>query len=270
MINTQLTARMYLFINVLKSMSFKIKSSVLNNVLQFCSLNWTFRSGVYIQVKNIADWVVYSDIFVDGEYDEPINNALVMRANESPLNFLDIGANVGYFSLRVADMLKKNNLSNSEYNITAIEANPIIYKQLCKRISDNLERGILPPSMRPVLGLVGKRTGVGTIYHNRFHAVSSTVGGHGGRRFTVPYVDLIHMLRDTPRIHLLKCDIEGGELEFLENNMPLLELVDSAVFELHSELCDTKRCVELLNEAGFDNAKVLRKTDAFSVCYFRR
>ena len=38
---------------------------------------------------------------------------------------------------------------------------------------------------------------------------------------------------------LLKCDIEGAELLFLENYEDLLGKVRNAVFELHHEQCDT-------------------------------
>ena len=68
---------------------------------------------------------------------------------------------------------------------------------------------------------------------------------------------------------LLKCDIAGAELLFLENYEDLLGKVRNAVFELHHEQCDTNKCRKILLKSGFRET-VLRATPTFSVNFMTR
>jgi hypothetical protein len=58
-----------------------------------------------VKVASKGEWWVYNDIFVDGEYDMPIHTALEDRSPVRPFIVLDLGANVGYFALRVLDLI---------------------------------------------------------------------------------------------------------------------------------------------------------------------
>jgi hypothetical protein len=85
----------------------------------------------------------------------------------------------------------------------------------------------------------------------------------------VAFVDVDALIKDKFEIDLLKCDIEGAELMFIENYGDLLRRVRTAVLELHHHQCDTKRCVRLLESLGFRQT-ILRFNDSFSVCLFSR
>ncbi len=76
-------------------------------------------------------------------------------------------------------------------------------------------------------------------------------------------------MENTSEIDLLKCDIEGAELLFLENYEDLLAKVRNAVFELHHEQCDTAKCRAILKKSGFRET-VLRDTPTFSVNFMTR
>jgi hypothetical protein len=55
---------------------------------------YRFPPGLKIEVSNRAEWLAFTDIFVDGIHDTAITPAL---ANfDGNLNLLDLGANVGY------------------------------------------------------------------------------------------------------------------------------------------------------------------------------
>jgi hypothetical protein len=87
---------------------------------------------------------------------------------------------------------------------------------------------------------------------------------------TVPFIDLNPFFAAVPRIDLLKCDIEGSELLFVENYPDLLRKVEIAVFELHSNLCDTRRVQELLTEYGFTHSEIHRTRESYSLyCVWR-
>src|SRR5688572_8632174 len=60
-------------------------------------------SGMKLRIANPSDWFVFNEIFIKGEYDTAISVALE-HAGER-MNVLDLGANVGFFSLRVLDLL---------------------------------------------------------------------------------------------------------------------------------------------------------------------
>jgi hypothetical protein len=79
------------------------------------------------------------------------------------------------------------------------------------------------------------------------------------------YVDLSVLLGSTARIDLLKCDIEGAELLFLQNYPDLLQKVDVAVFEFHRDMCDVDRCQALLVEYGFTRSHVSRERDSYLI-----
>lgn len=203
------------------------------------------RSRLRVELKSRADWMLFNDIFVEGEYDRAIS--LVTAAPpEDPL-ILDLGANVGFFSLRFADRWLSAIGDRAPFRIAAVEGVPGLVREYDRRLSQ-------PPLMGRIssyCGLVGRRSGVAEVTAPRFH-VTGSIGPSSRwvRRFRVQYLDLEDLLNPRERIALLKCDVEGAEQEFLETYPGLLERVDHAVFELHTQRCDVPRCRRLLKDYG--------------------
>jgi hypothetical protein len=111
-------------------------------------------------------------------------------------------------------------------------------------------------------GLIGKRGGAAAFYERDFHAVSSIheehfKGSSGQAPINAPFIDIYDVF-DGDHIDLLKCDIEGSELLFLNNYTDLMTKVKYAVFEFHPHLCDIDECFRLLSDAGFIHHKNLR------------
>jgi hypothetical protein len=114
---------------------------------------------------------------------------------------------------------------------------------------------------------VGERTGDGVLHDDVVERSSSVhrpeLSAHRrASTATVPYVNLSMLLAQEPRIALLKCDIEGSELCFIENYPDVLAKTNVAVFELHRDLCDVDRCQALLREYGFAHHATFRPGDA--------
>lgn len=227
---------------------------------------WTLRSGLNVRVASKSDWVIYNDIFVDGEYDPAIRAALEAAPAGRGLNVLDIGANVGFFTLRLIDLMRQGG-HGLPPRVTLVEGSPSVVKELSARL---LEENQLSESVRIEHGLVGERAGSATIAEHDFHAMNSIFLNRGDAGVKVDFVDLEKLLGDGEAIDLLKCDIEGAELTFLENYPDLLKRVRAAVFELHHERCDTEKCVRILRDAGFTDQRTLRETPWFSVRHFLR
>ena len=233
-------------------------------------LRWTLRSGLDVLVANEAEWILYGEIFVDGEYDLAITRALEYAQAAPPFCVLDLGANVGFFTTRLIDVLLQRQGAELPFRSLMVEGSPACHDELRKRLLSNpLARN----HVRIEHGLVGKRAGKATIYQHAFHAANSVNNQtmvREGKGTEVNYIDVASLAEDMPRVHLLKCDIEGSELTFLENYPDLLAKVDTVMIELHPELCDVGRCRDLLAASGLVRRTVIRTMPAQLVEFFER
>jgi FkbM family methyltransferase len=216
-------------------------------------LSHTFGSGVTVRVKNLSDWWVFNEVFVDLDYD-PAIDFLVDRTEVGvePL-ILDLGANVGFFAARVIDRLFASEI---EASLVMVEGSPAVYEDLESRLDSMRSQSV---TLTTVNGLIGERSGHATISEVDFGARNTLHPEHNAgikpvsdmTRHEVPFVDLAGVIAESKRISLLKCDIEGSEQSFLENYaVDLLPRTDLAVFELHRTLCDVPKCLQILSEAG--------------------
>jgi len=58
---------------------------------RFAGLRWHLSSGVFVEVANPIEWIIYNDIFADGDYDVPLTE-LLERKTDRPLTVADLGA----------------------------------------------------------------------------------------------------------------------------------------------------------------------------------
>ena len=252
---------------ILKRVTPRRFRSLINQLRQKkLNLQWNLCSGIKVSIATQADWIIYNDVFVDGEYDTPIVECLRRQNPVERLNILDLGANVGYFGLRFIDLMRRNGYNNLPYNITMVEGSPSVSKELKKRLA---LAGNFSKNITVVHGLVGKREGRGRIREGDFHPMNSIMQSGPGD-VQVKFVDLSKLIGESTLIDLLKCDIEGAELQFIENYMDLLKNVKAAVFELHPQLCDSDKCIQLLESTGLKQSKILRQTASFVVIHFWR
>lgn len=228
--------------------------------------SWRLNSGVLIRVLNYNDWIIYNDIFVEGEYDAAIDDLLQDSRDWSrPVQVLDLGGNVGFFTLRLAHLFLRAERAN--FRVTMVEGSPSTYAELRERLGANEEE--LRDRVTAVHGLVGNRTGEGQIGQSFVHG-ENTILGEGSRGARVSFVDLGELAGTWQRIDLLKCDIEGAEELFLGNYADLLAKTDRAVLEFHHDKCDIANCRRLLADAGLEPAKIIREFGRCSVELFLR
>ena len=230
-------------------------------------LQGTLRSGIRVRVLSHPDWVIYNEVIVNGEYDSVIHETLEKDRSGTPMRVVDLGANVGYFSLRFADLFVQKFGSTGDLRLTLVEGSPIVFEQLEKRIR---EEPFLRDRAQLVNALAGQKAGGAYIDQGYIHY------GHGaspdrkwGARF-VPYVDLTTLVKPGEKVDLLKCDIEGAEFDLIENYGELLRSVDAAVIEFHYYGRDVDRAREQLRDLGFKPAVVLSAVSPCSVEFFRR
>ena len=227
-------------------------------------LRHTLPSGIDIRLTNISDWTLYNEIFVDGEYDAAFD--LLERSVGNPRWVLDLGANVGFFSLRLADRIIRSSGSLRDVRIIAVEGCPHTYS----RLAVHLGQPALAPSCAAHCALVGRRGGAGYISLSAHSGMNSILDRQSFSRAKVTFVDLESLIPSDARIALLKCDIEGAERLLLESYRSLLDRVSAAVFEFHHRLVDVRHCRQLLAAAGLTQLVVLREYDGASVELFAR
>lgn len=237
--------------------------SELSEIWKKLSLEWKLCSGLTVKVQNHAEWKAYNDIFVDREYDLPIEQALASRHNPHTFKFLDLGANVGYFTARVADLILQRENSKIDFQGILVEGSPSVYLELQKRIGEEQK---LRNKVNLINGLIGERKGVGKIFESEFHITNSLFNQNTKGRFSeVPYVDINDFYDQDSEIDLLKSDIQGSELSFLENyHQNLLKRVRFAIFELHHDVCDSERCLSVLREEFLHHKPLKEKTSHLS------
>jgi FkbM family methyltransferase len=227
--------------------------------------HWRVKSGVMLELSSEADWIIYNDIFVDGEYDQPILGMLD-AASRGPLQVVDIGANVGFFSLRVLDLARTRAQAAPELRICAVEGAPRTYATLRRRLAFSG----CGDAVRAHHGLIGRRSGAGQLFQADNHGLSSVKPVANATGVSGAFIDLESLLEPGVPIALLKCDIEGSEELFIASYPELWPRVERAVFELHHDLCDTARCRSMLAAAGLSRQTEIRSFDNYAVVMFER
>ncbi len=226
-------------------------------------LHHTLRSGLQVQISSNSDWYIYNEIFVDRDYDPAIDMALQCSAGQM-LNIVDLGANVGLFTMRVVDKVRTGN-PGREFHITAVEGNPITASRLKHSVTING----LGQNVKVVHGLVGNKTGSALISDLEFSG-NNSIATASDQGTMVDYVNLSNTISEKMAIDLLKCDIEGSELSFVESYPDILSRTRVAIVELHPMLCDSNRCKSLLKECGFDRSRQIMEKDAVVLMQFWR
>ena len=233
-------------------------------------MNWTLRSGVRVILRSYADWCSYNEIFVNDEYTMPIRETIASVAG--PLRVLDLGANFGYFTLKLADMFSQERASN-DLSVWMVEASGSVCEELKRRIGQSGAR----IQWTVTNGLVGKRTGTARLNYARED--NQNFVDKGGERDLwagvggtdeVTYLDIATLAADAPVIDLIKCDIEGSEFDFIESYPDLLQKTERMVIEFHTAFGDVAAALERLKDAGFTRSIVLREDPSIPVIYLSR
>ena len=233
-------------------------------------LNWNLRSGVRVIIRSYADWCSYNEVFANDEYTVPIRE--VIAAGARPLRVLDLGANFGYFTLRLADQIRQE-WPTDDLSVWMVEASPSVCTELRRRMDFSNAK----MKWSVTNGLVGKRTGTARLNY-AVEDNQNFVDESARREFwartgdaeELNYVDLAALVKDEPVIDLIKCDIEGSEYDFLQSYPDLLKKTARLVIEFHAAFGDIVEAVRRVEEAGFGRSVVLREDAHAPVIYFSR
>lgn len=190
-----------------------------------------------IQLVELSDFKMYvrgDDLFIGralaaGQQYEPHLTHEIQQYLKPDTVFVDIGANIGYFTLTVAAALKgggkvfafEPNLDNAELLKLSVAANGFVNVELFQHAVANKEEyfvletdgsngWIRPMQQDMAVGATDTTVGDGKEYLN---------GGH----FLVKSVVLDEVLADIDRIDMIKMDIEGAEPRALQGMHKLIQ-----------------------------------------------
>jgi FkbM family methyltransferase len=180
------------------------------------------HAELFVELKHAKLWFgvgaselyPYIEVFVDDDY------ALSKIVLEDDSIILDIGANIGLFSLATA-----GRFSNPIY---AFEPNPDAYSRLVKNVEANVATNVKPVNN----AIYSSHCRIGF----RLEGATTTGHIHKASDFLVEAVTLDDFCRQNSiyRVGLLKIDVEGAEIEILKGARETLGLTDWLVCECHS------------------------------------
>jgi FkbM family methyltransferase len=154
------------------------------------------------------DFGVSSSVFHTGRWEGHVDQKIRERIGSGDV-FLDVGANIGFFSLLAADLMSKGGGGK----VIAVEANPLVVPYL---MASAVESG-LDDLIQVLPYAVSDRTGLVQINGNYGDNLGGTTINHEidverKNHFVVPSVRLDDILHDTPALDFVKMDVEGAEL----------------------------------------------------------
>jgi FkbM family methyltransferase len=200
-----------------------------------------------------GEFHLYREIFLDQVYER-----LPEFVPQAGWCVVDVGANIGLFTLKVA-------LANRTGRIYALEPHPGTYQRLQRNLELN--------GIRNVIGLcqgAGKSAGKALLDPGAIPAHAHLAGDGtmaNDRAFSVDIVPLAELVEreELVRVNLLKMDVEGAEVQVLEGAETVLDRVERIVMEYHGQE-RLAGCEAILRRHGF--SKVLQLPPSYA--YFRK
>lgn len=185
--------------------------------------------GVVYLRPGTTDQNVYDEIFVAREYDIDLG---------APLFIVDAGAHIGLSSVFFASKYPKA-------TVIAIEPEPSNFAVLLRNVKDY-------SNIKPIqAGLWSRKTHLSIQDSNVAtwsFRVSEDSSGSG-----IPAVGIQDLITDfnMDRIDVLKIDIEGSEIEVLNNSKAWIDAVKTLIIELHDRF--RHGCTEALQKSFYSH-----------------
>lgn len=243
----------------------RLQRLIHDKVYKYLGLGYHLDSGVQISVESKTDWLVYNDVFLNCEYDAAI---FPLRAHPpASATILDLGCNTGFFILRCLDVLGRESFEN-KFRWFCVDGSADTLLLFQARV---LKTNKLEGQVDAIHGLVGQRTGEEAFYESTNHGNNTRKAQTlvHERRYTkniVKFIDLDSIIPSGP-ISLIKCDIEGSEVDFIKNYGDLCTRAESLVFEFHQGHYDRSELIGKVKAFGFAH-RTLRERPGTSLEYF--
>ena len=157
------------------------------------------------------DWDIGEHIIKTGQYEPQVTAFLKQHLREG-MTFVDVGANIGYFTLMAATLVGRSG------RVIAVECNPrncdLIYMSAHKNGFDDVL--VYPFAVSNTQKLMSFTSGFS-------NGVVEELSEDDEESVIVPAVTLDFLLRCEPRIDIIKMDIEGSEAKAWQGMQKVIE-----------------------------------------------
>jgi FkbM family methyltransferase len=188
--------------------------------------------------------------------EEEISDYIKIYENET---FVDIGANVGFYALKIA---KEN--KNKAINVIAIEAHPENYKALCKNIELNKLSNI-----KAINKAVSDNKGIVTMYERKsvnrvqpeWYTIQQSISGvQLDKSHSIQIEsDTLDNILDGNKADFIKIDIEGAEVIALKGAEKTLKKLRKIIVEIHENNFD--KIKQILETNNFETETIINKIE---------
>ena len=176
-----------------------------------------FKDGYRIKIYDFMSFYIYAEIFIDKCYD-------VQLAKEDPL-IIDVGANTGFFALRMKQLYPKS-------KILCFEPYPPCINHLNETIIINQLKDV---EIKPLA--ISDKSGKCKLFIH-----PTIIGGHSlfsenasniyVEIESVSLLDVLENIRDHSKCDLLKLDCEGAEFSIIKSiNMNSSKYFEHIIYE---------------------------------------
>jgi FkbM family methyltransferase len=227
------------------------------------------KSGVFYRASSVESIPLAVEMFDQGlTYDQTFLRSL------GPIEtFADLGCNVGYFTCLLAHLNSGRPLKG-----LMIDANPEVVQEAAWHAQANHLTDV-----HALHGIVGEPSPTGEsqfyVYESSIcsssHPLNESQSNLKGAwtEVKVPCLVLERVWREKfgdTRCNLLKIDIEGSEMKFLQSEESFLNRVDSILLEWHKWSVQLPEIEALLVRNGLEKVKIFEEDASMGTCFFRR
>ena len=230
--------------------------------IQLFPLKLSSVSGFTLYAKDRSQLRLYQEIFVKDEFH--LTKLKAKTCFPAPVVF-DVGANCGFFSMRILD----------EYpsaTVYAFEPQQSLVREFENVIAENnLQARIFCHHYA-----LGKQDGTTLLYENRSPISASTIQAKAAKRkiirqqaVTVRSLNSILREKMIKKIDILKIDVEGSEMDVLEGTVEVLDRINYILIEIHKPFSDPEQVAAFLKKFGFERRLSSEKGNNIDLVFSR-
>jgi FkbM family methyltransferase len=228
---------------------------VTNGALRRWQHQYTCRTGLGFRMQGRTDDLIQRYVYLFGVWEPNLTAWIVDRLRPGDA-FIDVGANVGYYTLLAATRV------GAQGSVVALEPSPEVRGLLQANIALN---GLTNVRVLPMAA--SDEPGVVELYDSRpqNRGAASIVAPRGEHSFRViadRLENLVHA-EEMARVRIIKIDVEGGELRAIRGLLPLLSHARDDL-EIVVEISP-----DLLRVARDDPDEIFRHLTALGFCSYR-
>jgi FkbM family methyltransferase len=171
------------------------------------------------------DLLSFSEIFFRGEYD------LLLGQGPLPERWLDFGCHAGFFSLWLEWQRRRAGALAGRSSALLADADSRRFASVTRLLEFNQ----LSAQWKFLPGVIAAGTGERTFYERSYMSSSANpVGAEVGRAVSIPILTAERLRAIFPPPYdLIKLDIEGGEVDFLDHYEPIWREARQILLEWH-------------------------------------